>query len=256
MFEHHKGKHGNTITNNLGEASKNRGQAKEGLTIKGMTYNCKGTKDRSKRIEIETFMKEEGPARAGMQETFQSQNNTERRDPWYGMSVATKQMKNKKQGIGSILPKKLLPIVKTNEPINERSMAITFNTTITTFIVAYAPIADKDDETKAAFYEQIEQTIRKHIKENLNIIGDWNVELENMRITEETIMGTKMRELGNMVIEQNDDKEDNCKRLIELCTTSELRIGNIDFQKQQQPKCKHKRWEEQMGPPWNSDKYI
>ncbi len=108
------------------------------------------------------------------------------------------------------------------KPVNSRLMKVRMrgkhiNTTI---IQCYAPTNDSEEEAKYAFYEQLQAELEGSPRHDLKIImGNLNAKVGNKNTNYERAMGN----------EGCGTKNENGKRLLELCTTYDLIIGGTIF---------------------------
>lgn len=126
------------------------------------------------------------------------------------------------EGAAIILEKGTEKCLMEWKPVNSRLMKVRMrgkhiNTTI---IQCYTPTSDSDEETKGAFYEQLQSELEQTPWDDLKIlIGELNAKVGN----DNTNYGWAMKSEGCRTI------NDNRKQLLELCTTKDLIIGETLF---------------------------
>lgn len=95
------------------------------------------------------------------------------------------------------------------EPVNRRLMKVRMRGKHTSIIQCYTPISDSDEETKGAFYEQLQSELEQTPWHDLKIVmGELNAKVGNDNTNYDRAMGSEGWGTIN----------DNGKLLLELCT--------------------------------------
>ena len=125
-------------------------------------------------------------------------------------------------GVAIIMKKGIEKCLMEWKPINNRLIKIRMkgkhiNTTI---IQCYAPTNDSGEESKDAFYEQLQAELENTPSHDIKIVmGDLNAKVGNDNTSQERAMGKEG--CGNM--------NDNGERLVEFCMANNLVIGGTLF---------------------------
>ena len=125
-------------------------------------------------------------------------------------------------GVAMILKRGMEKCLMEWKPINSRLMKVRMkgkqiNTTI---IQCYAPTNDSDEESKDAFYEQLQAELENIPRHEMKIVmGDLNAKVGNDNTGHERAMGKEG--CGSM--------NDNGERLLEICAAYNLVIGGTLF---------------------------
>ena len=119
---------------------------------------------------------------AGIQETHQTVNSIERRKnyKWFYSGEKGGKEGSRYAGVAFVVHNEMLNYIKDIEPINDRMMILTIGYSMeTTIIDAYAPTADKDEEVKKEFYDELEKQYNKYTNKGPTIIiGDLNARIQ------------------------------------------------------------------------------
>ena len=129
----------------------------------------------------------------------------------------------RRKGVGLLLNKEAQNSLSEWTPINDRIITAKFlsNHADLVIIQCYAPTSNADDGQKDAFYEALDETIRKFERHGILLVqGDFNGKIGN-----ENENGTD-RVMGK---EGLGAKNEGGKRLIELCVNNDLFIGGSAF---------------------------
>ena len=114
------------------------------------SHNVQGIKKLGKRELIEEWMGNKGIKIAGIQETHQTINSVENRKnyKWFHSGEKDGKEGSRYAGVAFIVHNELLNYINDIEPINDRIIVLTLGYAMEiTIINAYAPTADKEEET-------------------------------------------------------------------------------------------------------------
>ena len=128
-----------------------------------------------------------------------------------------------RQGVGILMAKKMSASLMSWNPVSERIIFARFKTrhTKVTWIQAYAPTKDADDEIKDKFYNELQgmiQSIPRH--DMVLLLGDLNAQIAARRDGMEHTIGP----WGSA-----QETRDNGERLLLTCSTNSLCIANTYF---------------------------
>ncbi|XP_055866667.1 craniofacial development protein 2-like [Biomphalaria glabrata] len=150
-------------------------------------------------------------------------------------------------GVGIIMSKIAASALIAWKPISDRIITARLQTKqikVTT-IQAYAPTEDAEDTIKDQFYNQLQTTLDETPTHDLILLmGDFNAKINPNRTGFEYVMGP----YGSA-----ENISDNGERLISLCASNSLSIGNTYFKHKQIHK---KTWRSPNGETFNEIDYI
>lgn len=131
--------------------------------------------------------------------------------------------------------------------INERLMTFRIpltNKMCATIISAYAPTLDSADETKDAFYETLDSTLRRVPRaDKIILLGDFNARVGSSANIWPKVLGS--HGVGKM--------NANGLRLLSLCAEHNLVITNTIFQQPDKYKCS---WKHPRSKSWHLLDYV
>ena len=151
------------------------------------------------------------------------------------------------RGVGIVLGREASRALIGWKPVNDRIITARFQSrhTKTTIVQVYAPTEEADDETKDAFYDQLQATFDCIPSHDLKmVIGDLNAQINQDRQGVEHLIGP----FGSA-----GRTSGNGERLKLFCNINNLAIGNTFFQHKNIHK---KTWRSPDGNTKNEIDYI
>uniref|UniRef100_A0A2C9LDP9 Endonuclease/exonuclease/phosphatase domain-containing protein n=1 Tax=Biomphalaria glabrata TaxID=6526 RepID=A0A2C9LDP9_BIOGL len=133
-------------------------------------------------------------------------------------------------GVGIIMSKIAASALIAWKPVSDRIITARLQTKqikVTT-VQAYAPTEDAEDTIKDHFYNQLQTTLDETPTHDLILLmGDFNAKINPNRTGFEYVMGP---------YDSAENISDNGERLISLCASNRLSIGNTYFKHKQMHK--------------------
>lgn len=163
---------------------------------------------------------------------------------WKGLPAGSRKI----HGVGFAIKDDLVPVLsELPRGISERLMTLTYqlpDKTYVTVISAYAPTLDSEPETKDAFYEQLENTLRHVPKQHrIILLGDFNARVGRQADLWPGIIGTNG--IGNV--------NANGARLLSKCAEHNLVVTNTIFRQRNKYKG---TWRHPRSGHWHLMDYI
>ena len=157
------------------------------------------------------------------------------------------QAEHHSRGVGLIINREAENALIGWKPVNDRIITARFLSrhVKTTIIQVYAPVEDAEEETKNAFYEQLQDVLNDIPRSDLKILmGDFNAQLGKQRSGFEDVIGPYGSARAT---------NDNGERFISFCSENGFCIGNTLFKHKNIHK---KTWRSPNGSVFNEIDYI
>ena len=161
-------------------------------------------------------------------------------------------------GVGVIVSKNLKHFIHDVTQISGRFISVILKSKGRNlcFSSCYAPHSGYDVDTKALFYDAVQEHVRK-IKGIHFLGGDFNARLHYRYQSEEAEMGPYIFGRGCEYLEQISDYTlENRSFFVSFCLHNGFRIMNTYFSKQAKSYCTFRENTTEHGPDWNPRRYA
>ena len=216
-----------------------RESMKYASTNKFATLNARGVNRAGKREEIERWMKDHHIAALGLQETNTKMNTKEVRKKYTCFFSGERKDKEYVAGVGWVIENSVLKLLTDVIPISDRiillRMEMPANMTMT-LICAYAPQAERDEDFKEKFYDQLQSVYKKYESGGPTLImADFNARVQTATSEEEaTVIGqhTFLKRDADPWNER-ETVQQNRQMFMEMCLGNQLKVANTCYRKQE-----------------------